>query len=231
MLWLWSKSRTRKISNFSLPIPLPVSAPILNRVAKPKATQVELVTLPQAAALNGRFASLSPDKLRGGYYTPNAVADWLACWALRRPTDSFLEPSCGNGAILAAGIRRLQSLGTTRGQLQRLVQGVEIAPSEADAARDCVSGIAGAGARQVVETGDFFAWTRATDGRKFTAVLGNPPFIRYQSFPEPSRGRAMGLMERAGLRPNKLTNIWVPFVVAATEALENSGRLRVRCPC
>ena len=40
----------------------------------------------------------------------------------------------------------------------------------------------------------------------------------------------MALMEGLGLRPNKLTNIWVPFVVAATEALEPGGRLALVIP-
>ncbi len=40
----------------------------------------------------------------------------------------------------------------------------------------------------------------------------------------------MKLMEDVGLRPNKLTNIWVPFVVGATEALEQGGRLALVVP-
>ena len=37
-------------------------------------------------------------------------------------------------------------------------------------------------------------------------------------------------MQACGLRPNKLTNIWVPFVVAATESLEAGGRLALVVP-
>ena len=55
--------------------------------------------------------------------------------------------------------------------------------------------------------------------RDFDAVIGNPPFIRYQNFPEPHRGRAMSIMAGEGLSPNRLTNIWVPFVVAAVASL------------
>ena len=36
----------------------------------------------------------SYQKLRGGYYTPKLIADFLASWAIRSPADEVLEPSC-----------------------------------------------------------------------------------------------------------------------------------------
>lgn len=188
--------------------------------------RVEVVPL----APPNRFQSLDAEKLRGGYYTPQPVAEWLARWSLRSRLDSFLEPSCGDGSILGAGVVRLRALGASSTDLASLVQGVEITPKAAAAARQKVCTLAGHAAAHLVETGDFFAWFKERDGRRFKAVLGNPPFIRYQSFPEPARGRAMVIMENAGFRPNKLTNIWVPFVVAATEALEEGGRLALVIP-
>lgn len=201
---------------------------VLPDTARRSRARVEVV-LP-AVAPPGRFEVLDANKLRGGYYTPQPVADWLARWALRSPRDTFLEPSCGDGSILGAGVSRLVALGACPSDLPTLVQGVEVTPGEANAARDRVKGLAGCGMDSIVETGDFFAWFRAQVGRRFSAALGNPPFIRYQSFPEPARGRGMSIMEEAGLRPNKLTNIWVPFVVASTEALEPGGRLALVIP-
>jgi adenine-specific DNA methylase len=40
----------------------------------------------------------------------------------------------------------------------------------------------------------------------------------------------MAMMQGVGLTPNKLTNIWVPFVVGATEALLPGGRLALVLP-
>lgn len=205
-------------------LPLPA---LLGGLEGRSRARVEVV--PTVAPLN-RFQALGADKLRGGYYTPEAVASFLAKWALRTPQDSFLEPSAGDGSILGAGVSRLLALGTALDALPALVQGVEVTPGEASAARDKMERLAGAGARSLVETGDFFAWFNERGSRRFRVVLGNPPFIRYQSFPEPARGRAMAMMERSGLRPNKLTNIWVPFVVAASEALEVGGRLALVIP-
>lgn len=43
----------------------------------------------------------SAEKLRGGYYTPAPLAEFLAAWA-RVAGTRMLEPSCGDGAILRA---------------------------------------------------------------------------------------------------------------------------------
>jgi adenine-specific DNA methylase len=178
----------------------------------------------------GRFADLSPEKLRGGYYTPAQIAKWLATWAVRTHRDRVLEPSCGDGRILEAALLRLLALGAVPGAAAEAARGIELIPEEAERARACIRPLLGAKSDKVVEAGDFFTWRTESNARQFTSVLGNPPFIRYQSFPEPSRSHAMKLMEDVGLRPNRLTNIWVPFVVGATEALEQGGRLALVVP-
>ena len=65
----------------------------------------------------------SPDKVRGGYYTPAAVARFLARW-VRAAGPKILEPSCGDGAIL----RELAALSKT-------ARGVELVAPEAAKAR------------------------------------------------------------------------------------------------
>lgn len=163
-------------------------------------------------------------KLRGGYYTPKRVAEWLAQWAIRSSSDRILEPSCGDGAFLAAALAQLSPLKPpTSGDAAQVV-GIELVPEEARKAR------ARAGDRAKVVSGDFFEWLDRAERHSFDVVLGNPPFIRYQSFPEPSRTRAMQFMHRQGLRANRLTNIWVPFVVGATRLLREGGRLAMVLP-
>ena len=41
-------------------------------------------------------------KVRGGYYTPAALADYLCRWAIRNRSDRVLEPSCGDGSFVSA---------------------------------------------------------------------------------------------------------------------------------
>lgn len=182
---------------------------------------------PHAGLKAGRFRTLAADKLRGGYYTPAALAEWLCTWAIRSPTESILEPSCGDGVFLAAAARRLSVLGaeTDRGAS---LKGIEIMPDQAAIARERLARIGAAQAH--VHEGDFFAWWSQTQTETVDVVVGNPPFIRHQSFPEPARSLAMAAMESQGLKPSRMANIWVPFVVACVAKLVPGGRLAMVLP-
>ena len=187
--------------------------------------------LPAGLPPSGRYVALDTDKLRGGYYTPAALAAWMCRWAVRDASDSVLEPSCGDGVFVAAAAARLRALGAAPAAIGGQLRGVELVPAEADKARARLADAAGdAAADAAIITGEFFAWWAGAGRGRYAAVLGNPPFIRYQSFPEPARGRAMALMTALGLRPNRLTNIWAPFVVAAAEAVAPGGRMALVVP-
>ena len=162
------------------------------------------------------------NKLRGGYYTPTSVARWLTSWAIRSGDDRILEPSCGDGTFLASAISVLQSYENGNAK----ITGIELMPDEAKKSSQKISKNPFAN----VICDDFFNWLRATKTASYDVIIGNPPFIRYQHFPEPSRSLAMAFMEAQGLRPNRLTNIWVPFVVASINLLRKGGRLAMVLP-
>lgn len=181
--------------------------------------------------ISGRFASGDFDKMRGGYYTPIALARWMANWAVRAQNDRVLEPSCGDGAFIDAATTRLLELGASKAAVVRQGRAIELAPTEAEKARTRLRANLDLSGNDVITTCDFFSWDAQEDKHTiFDAVVGNPPFIRYQAFPEPSRTLAMKLMVREGLKPNKLTNIWVPFVIAAAARLAQGGRLAMVLP-
>lgn len=178
----------------------------------------------------GRFTELDEVKMRGGYYTSYAVAEWLCAWAIRLPTDRVLEPSCGDGVFLDAAAKRLALLGACTDAIALQMTGVEIIAAEAEQARARLQDALEQRAADVVNCSDFFHWRQTTDQKAVDVVIGNPPFIRYQSFPEPHRSLALALMAEQGLSPNRLTNIWVPFVVAAVTSLCVGGRLALVLP-
>ncbi|NLU84714.1 class I SAM-dependent methyltransferase [Rhodococcus sp. HNM0569] len=160
-----------------------------------------------------RFAAKAEphrEKLRGGYYTPDLIAQFVAEWVLRAG-NVVLEPSCGDGAILA----HLAVDGVE-------AQGVELFAEEADKA----SVATGA----PVAAGDFFSWFTPARVGSFDGVAGNPPYIRFGSWESESRDRALELMRGEGMRPSRLTNAWVPFVVAAVMAARNEGRIGLVLP-
>jgi len=158
-------------------------------------------------------ATPTAEKLRGGYYTPDAVARFLADW-VAEAGPRLLEPSCGDGAIL-------QRLAERRPTGE--VVGIELNEVEAHrAARRAPS------ASVIPE--DFFLWFNEEARAGWDGVAGNPPFIRFQNWTDKHRGRAFELMKAAGLRPTRLTNAWVPFTVASVLALRPGGRLGLVLP-
>jgi len=169
-------------------------------------------------------APATTQKLRGGYYTPAPIARFLAEWAIQTASTTILEPSCGDGNVLLAAVEVLLQRGATPAGAAALIHGVEF---DADEARRCAARLAERGicASGQIQQGDFFAYCqdRLLEQIRFDAIVGNPPFIRYQNFQEDQRAIAFRLMAHAGLRPTRLTNAWVPFLVAATLLLKERG--------
>ena len=141
-----------------------------------------------------------------------------------------MEPSCGDGVFLDAAVRRFGQLSSRGLTIANNLTGVEIVAEEAAKARSRLSARLGMCAADMVKTGDFFGWWQQNAQPVFDVIIGNPPFIRYQSFPEPHRSIAMAIMGELGLSPNRLTNIWMPFVAAAAAILRPGGRLALVLP-
>ncbi len=159
-------------------------------------------------------------KLRGGYYTPRQLSDYLSNWAIRSPADSVLEPSCGDGSIVAAAATRLDERGR--------ITAVEIIPEELEKAQN----------RPLSTTpnidwrcGSFFQFFHDLNTTKqFDAVIGNPPFIRFQYFDKRERALAFSMLNAFGYRPNGLANAWAAFVALSGELLKQGGRLAMVVP-
>lgn len=163
------------------------------------------------------------NKLRGGYYTPDKISEFITDWAVQAPADTVLEPSCGDGSFLNAITHRLKILGATRQEVKKNVIGVELDSVEAEKAAQYGT---------TVVCKDFFSYFREVvdDKKKFDAIVGNPPFIRYQNFNEEYREIAFTLMNKYGFKPNRLTNIWLPFLLLSCNALKPNGRLGMVIP-
>lgn len=174
----------------------------------------------------------SAQKLRGGYYTPSLVADFLAQWAIQRPETTVLEPSCGDGNLAVAAAHRLFSLGTPPTQVADQLTSVELDSEEAEKAAQRLRALGVGIASAPIIAADFFSYCQETlwSNKRFDVVIGNPPFIRYHHFDERYRKPAFQIMRSAGMKPTNLTNIWVPFVVAATLLLRDDGKLAMVIP-
>ncbi|WP_291275882.1 class I SAM-dependent methyltransferase [Flavobacterium sp.] len=166
-------------------------------------------------------------KLRGGYYTPQAIADFICRWAITKPSQTVLEPSCGDGNFIEASIKRFIELGVPQKNLFGLIKGIELVKKESEKSKQRAANY-GLNSTTIVNS-DFFSYI-SNGNPRYDIVIGNPPFIRYQNFPEEHRQRAFEMMNEIGLKPNKLTNIWIPFLVISASLLNKNGKLGMVIP-
>lgn len=175
-----------------------------------------------SAKLNFKTNKEAPteQKIRGGYYTPSVLADYLCRWAIRSPSDQVLEPSCGDGSFIVSAASLLDATGQ--------ITAIEIVEREIEKARESING-----SRVPTEwkCGSFFDVAATLLGRReYDVALGNPPFIRFQHFDKQERERAFQLLNSFGYRPNGLANAWIAFVQLSAELLCEGGRLAMVVP-
>lgn len=150
---------------------------------------------------------MNQQKLSGAYFTPEPLAEALACWAVRGVKDRLLDPACGDGRFIAA---HSNSVG-----IEQDAESVQQAVARAPWA--------------LVHEGDFFQWAESTQER-FDCCAGNPPFIRYQHFSGSLRRRALDLCAAVGAEFTGLTSSWAPFLVVTASLLKSGGRMAFVVP-
>lgn len=158
-------------------------------------------------------------KKRGAFFTPLPIAQFLADWAIRSPTDIVLEPSCGEAVFLEAAGRRIGIISQANQREPARLQGVEIHRASALTAERRLASL---GYQAEITCNDFFSVATAPD---FDVVLGNPPFVRYQSFSGDSRLKALEAALAQGVPLKRLSSAWAAFLVHAASFLKPNGRL------
>jgi adenine-specific DNA-methyltransferase len=164
-------------------------------------------------------------KARGAFFTPETLSRYVTDWAVRSPEDKILEPSCGEAAFLLSAVERLAALRQATGSeaLPRL-DGVELHEASAASARRLLHT---AGVDADVKVGDFFTLDPTPT---YDAVIGNPPYVRYQDFSGESRVRSREAALRAGVALTNLASSWAAFTVHAALFLKPGGRLGLVIP-
>jgi adenine-specific DNA-methyltransferase len=165
----------------------------------------------------------STQKLRGGYYTPPDLAAFLVRWVKEIKPRAILEPSAGDGAFFSA-------LNEVGGLKAAKITALELDAGEAKKAR---SRARAAELNAEVHSTDFLKWALneiGDGGARFDAVIGNPPFVRYQYLPHEFQERSEEIFARLGQHFTKHTNAWVPFILASMALLKAGGRLAMVVP-
>jgi adenine-specific DNA methylase len=149
------------------------------------------------------------EKLRGGFYTPEPIAEFILRWGINGSTDyDILEPSCGDGVFL----EQLKDLKLKYKSITA-IEFDEIEAKKADKIQ--------LKNKQIIND-DFHTYCNNTLQR-FDLIVGNPPYIRFQFFDREQQVEAGDIFIKAGLSYSKLTNAWVSFVVGSSLLLKDKG--------
>ncbi|MGM4924389.1 N-6 DNA methylase [Tardiphaga sp. 804_B3_N1_9] len=163
-------------------------------------------------------------KARGAFFTPPPLSAFLTDWAIRSPNDVVLEPSCGDAAFLIPAALKLAELGASKKQVKSRLHGLDIHGPSVVSAREMLEAN---GFAADISAGDFFDQNPAP---KYDAVVGNPPYVRYQSFTGAARAKGLRAALASGVRLTSLASSWAAFTVHASEFLNEQGRLALVLP-
>ena len=162
-------------------------------------------------------------KLRGGYYTPKKLASFICEWIIAANPQAILEPSCGDGIFF----KGLSETGISK---DAYIHGFEILDEEAQKSENILK--RNSFSNYNIQTYDFLKWIIQNIHleSKFDAVVGNPPFIRYQYLSSETQSYIEAIFKYLNLKFTKHTNLWVPFILAAIKLLKPGGRLGMIIP-
>lgn len=171
-------------------------------------------------------------KARGAFFTPPAIAHFLTDWAIAKNPDArVLDPTSGDGVFLLAAGERLRALGASPAAIRKHLTGVDVHSPSLDQARSYL--------REdkldatLVQSDFFNVLTPAQLGAQVgwqDAVVGNPPFVRYQEYGVQARKLAASAALAQGVRLNGLASSWAPLLVHAAGFLKPEGRLAMVVP-
>jgi hypothetical protein len=125
---------------------------------------------------------------------------------------------------LLSAAERLSALGSLPNHCAQQLHGVEVHPESARAAQALLEA-RGCGGR--IESADFLSLEPVP---RYDAVIGNPPYVRYQDFSGEARARGRAAARRAGVRLSRLASSWAAFTVQASLFLKPGGRLGLVLP-
>jgi adenine-specific DNA-methyltransferase len=171
-------------------------------------------------------------KDRGAYFTPPAIAEYLAAWAVDGdPGARILDPTCGESVFLKAAASELRAVGARKNQFPDQVFGVDL---ESDSVARSAKALSADGLSATLLIDDFFDIPTPTQIGcplpEMDAIIGNPPYIRYQSHAGVARQKSRAAALTQGVRLSGLASSWASLLVHACGFLKPDGRLAMVLP-
>ena len=151
---------------------------------------------------------MEEEKLTGSYYTPESVVQFMVDY-LRRNQQDFsyvLEPSAGDG-------RFIKALQQTVGQ----IDAIELYEDKIMALRAVYPS-----PTVHIEQTDFIRYAMKST-KRYSLVIGNPPYINLKVMENISQARQ--LCKKEGLGSDVMQNLWVAFVIGSCRMLRPGGAI------
>jgi adenine-specific DNA methylase len=170
-------------------------------------------------------------KARGAFFTPPEIADFLARFAIRNPTAKVMDPTCGEAVFLLAAADRLKRLKAEPAAIAEQLTGVDLHGPSLAASGELLASM-GAGAR-LIESNFFDLQTPAQIGDRIgwqDAIVGNPPFVRFQEHTGDSRRKSSAAALTQGVRLSGMASSWAASLVHSAGFLKPEGRLAMVLP-
>lgn len=169
----------------------------------------------------GQLAFAYDRKSLGAFYTPAAVANLLAKWAIRCPQDKVLEPGFGGCEFLEASIKRLNDLGCLLPQSQ--LMGCDIDPSAFDHLADKLGTVRLDG-RYLCKD---FLNVRPNDFliSDVDVVIGNPPYVSHHNMSPAQKSSMRAWKDQSRFCISGRSSLWAYFILHAISFLKPRGRM------
>lgn len=163
------------------------------------------------------YEEVAPEKLRGGFYTPEALSriclDRVQALAPDLERLRLLEPSAGDGAF----VRHL-----SRHALRYRVESVTAVELVSEEAAECDRALQASSLPGEVINASALEWLNQSS-REFDAAVGNPPFVRFQFVRPEDRQAASAIHLRAGVPMAGVSNLWIPILIGSLASLRDGG--------
>ncbi|MDA0163142.1 N-6 DNA methylase [Solirubrobacter ginsenosidimutans] len=171
-------------------------------------------------------------KQRGAFFTPFEIADFTAGWAVAgRPDAKVLDPTSGEGVFLLAAAQHLARAGAAPEDMRDQLYGVDI---HADSLQETQGLLREVDSEATLIDNDFFSLpTPAQLGSPVPwvdAVIGNPPYVRYQEHRGEARRRSLAAAFAQKVRLSGLASSWAALLVHACAFLKPEGRVAMVLP-
>lgn len=154
--------------------------------------QLEVVTLTQLEKTLELLIPADDRSVNGAFFTPDFIVDCLVREIAPHEKGTYLDPSCGCGAILVGVLDYLHLHGTTsiREHVRRCIHGADILEYNVRRTK-VILALYALMHDEVLQDEDFniiqcdslnYNWERTYDG-----IIGNPPYVKFQDLNDATR--------------------------------------------